>query len=626
MLRARCSAVRLVACSLVAWAVSPAGPAVAQQAYPVVSWYDEFDGDSIDPRRWTFDLGTGSDRGLVGWGNNELQYYTDRAANVGVAAGNLQITARRENYGGMEYTSARLTTRGRFSQAGGRFEIRAALPAGQGFWPAFWMLPESSRYGGWAASGEIDILEARGQDTRQVVNTIHYGGSWPDNTSAGSAYRLPAGGSTTDFHVYAVEWDLGPQPMLRWYVDDTLSWVTSQWWSSGGAYPAPFDEPFHLLVNLAVGGTFVGPPGGQTPFPSSMLVDYVRVYDTAPADLVIDVPTASQTQFQAGYGRILSADSFTKTGAGTLVLDAPNTYTGPTRVLGGELLLTDFAAVAGSPVEVASGGRLSAAAGLVVTSPRVTLAGGSLDLDSLRVSAESGIGHLAIEGSDPPPLPDTVVTEGGLVTLPSDRVMNLDLGRLSVNEQTGGGRIDVGVGRLTVATGGISLLTLLGDLLAGRNGGGWDGTTGIMSEAARAAEPGTRAVGYTVAADGAAVAAFAAPGDANLDGRVDAFDLVAVDASGTFGSGGFAAWGQGDFTYDSLTNVYDLIAIDAAAEFGSGGYLPVATAIRAVPEPLAAAPGAVMLLAGACWLRKTRKKAYSWTSSPKTFPTLAAVQ
>jgi autotransporter-associated beta strand protein len=343
-----------------AWAFVPwlavSGVALAQTGYSVVSWYDEFDGPGVDPARWVYDLGTGSQFGLVGWGNNELQYYTNRASNARVANGLLEITARREAFAGMDYTSARLTTRGTFSQAGGRFEIRAALPLGQGFWPAFWMLPTGSPYGGWAASGEIDILEARGQHPNRIENTIHYGGPWPDNAYTGSGYTLPAGGSIADFHTYAVEWDLEPAPSLRWYVDDRLSWSTNQWWSTGGGYPAPFDQPFHLLVNLAVGGNFVGPPDGSTPFPSAMKVDYVRVYDSAPAELVVDVGSGSRTQFQEGLARILQADSLTKAGAGTLVLDAVNDFTGPTQVAAGTLRLDGGGAIdASALVAVASG-------------------------------------------------------------------------------------------------------------------------------------------------------------------------------------------------------------------------------------------------------------------------------
>lgn len=157
----------------------------AQGNYPVLSWYDEFDGSRVDPDRWSFEHGTGSQFGLDGWGNNELQYYTSRTENARVADGLLTISARRESFGGQAYTSARLTTRGHFAQTGGRFEMRAALPLGQGLWPAFWMLPATTSYGGWAASGEIDIMEARGQSPGKVVNTIHYGGSWPNNEYRG---------------------------------------------------------------------------------------------------------------------------------------------------------------------------------------------------------------------------------------------------------------------------------------------------------------------------------------------------------------------------------------------------------------------------------------------------------
>ena len=150
--------------------------------YPYMSWQDEFDGTSVESARWAFDIGTGTQYGLTGWGNNELQYYTNRSQNASVSNGTLKITALKENYGGQSYTSARLKTQGLFSQAGGRFEIRAALPTGQGFWPAIWMMPASDTYGGWAASGEIDIMEARGQQPDRVNGAIHYGGSWPNNT------------------------------------------------------------------------------------------------------------------------------------------------------------------------------------------------------------------------------------------------------------------------------------------------------------------------------------------------------------------------------------------------------------------------------------------------------------
>ena len=250
--------------------------------YPYLSWQDEFDGSTVDSSRWVFDIGTGSQFGLTGWGNNELQYYTDRPQNATVSGGALRITARQESFGGQAYTSARLKTLGKFDQAGGRFEIRAALPTGQGFWPAIWMLPAGNAYGGWAASGELDIMEARGQQPDRVHGTIHYGGSWPNNVNTSATRVLPAGQSIAAFHTYAVEWDTTSSPAIRWYVDDVLYATRTSWWSSGGAYPAPFDKPFHMLLNVAVGGDYVGSPNASTVFPATMQVDYVRAYTAAP--------------------------------------------------------------------------------------------------------------------------------------------------------------------------------------------------------------------------------------------------------------------------------------------------------------------------------------------------------
>ena len=250
--------------------------------YPSLTWQDNFDGTSIDASRWAFDLGTGSQYGLTGWGNNELQYYTDRTQNASVSGGLLRITARKESFGGMAYTSARLKTQGLFAQAGGRFEMRAALPTGQGIWPAFWMLPAGDAYGTWAASGEIDILEARGQQPDRVTGALHYGGSWPANTYTSGTYVMPSGQTISGFHTYAVEWDTAVNPAIRWYVDDVLYATQTSWWSSGGAYPAPFDKPFYMLLNLAVGGDFVGDPNVTTPFPAEMQVDYVRAFSAVP--------------------------------------------------------------------------------------------------------------------------------------------------------------------------------------------------------------------------------------------------------------------------------------------------------------------------------------------------------
>jgi len=286
----------------------------AQGAWRLV-WNDEFNGSAVDPTRWTYDTGTGPP--YPGWGNNELEYYTSRPENVQVAGGLLHIVARKENYSGSSYTSARLKTQGRLSKIYGRFEFRARLPQGQGFWPAFWLMPRDSVYGGWAASGEIDAMENRGHDPAMVFGTLHFGGEWPDNAqSFGPAFTFPTGDSATNFHTYALEWTTNA---FRWYVDDKLYQTQTTWWSSGGPFPAPFDQPFYLLMNLAVGGYFPGDPDASTVFPAEVQVDYVRVYDyttaAAPTVRFTSIKTVGNTLRMAGSNGPPSATFYLLSGS-----------------------------------------------------------------------------------------------------------------------------------------------------------------------------------------------------------------------------------------------------------------------------------------------------------------------
>ncbi|RCU50914.1 hypothetical protein DU002_06200 [Corallincola holothuriorum] len=239
-------------------------------------WSDEFNGTAIDAQRWNH-----SDNGWGG-GNNELQYYTPRQENAYVDNGSLKITARREYYegsdGGRDFTSARLDTKGKMDFLYGRVDVRAKLPSGQGLWPAIWMLPTDDAYGGWASSGEIDIMEAvnlQVDGNNSIHGTLHYGGKWPDNTHSGDKVT-PATNVATQFHTYSVEWE--PEA-IRWYIDGKLYQTQTQWWSEGGSYPAPFDQRFHLILNVAVGGNWPGSPNQNTVFPQIMEVDYVRVYE-----------------------------------------------------------------------------------------------------------------------------------------------------------------------------------------------------------------------------------------------------------------------------------------------------------------------------------------------------------
>jgi beta-glucanase (GH16 family) len=236
-------------------------------------WSDEFNGEALDPTKWGIEVNA------FGGGNNELQIYTDRSENVRVEGGHLVIEARRDNAGisgtEREYSSGRVRTKNRGDWKYGRIDVCAKLPIGAGIWSAIWMLPSEDKYGGWAASGEIDIMEMKGQEPDHVLGTLHYGGQWPKNQYSGDSYKLKTGTFADDFHVFSVHWQPGK---IQWFVDGELYQEQTKWNSSGGPFPAPFDQDFHLLLNLAVGGNFLGPPNDSTEFPVKMLVDYVRVY------------------------------------------------------------------------------------------------------------------------------------------------------------------------------------------------------------------------------------------------------------------------------------------------------------------------------------------------------------
>lgn len=245
--------------------------------YCELVWSDEFDGTELDTfSKWSYQVGDGTSEGLPrGWGNGELQWYTDQ--NTKVEDGMLTITARKETVEpGFQYTSSRIRTKYRAEWTYGRMEMRAKVPIGKGLWPAFWMLPSDPFiYGTWAASGEIDIMEYIGSEPDTVFGTIHYGGQWPGNSFTGEEYKLPSGRFSDDFHEFAIEWE---ENEIRWYVDDILYATQTEWNSTGGPYPAPFDVDFHFLLNLAVGGNLPGAPNNETEFPAEYMIDYVRVY------------------------------------------------------------------------------------------------------------------------------------------------------------------------------------------------------------------------------------------------------------------------------------------------------------------------------------------------------------
>lgn len=242
----------------------------AQDDEWVLIWSDEFDYEGVpDPEKWDYDIGG------HGWGNNELQYYTEREDNARVEEGKLIITAQLESYEGNRYTSARIVSRDRGDWRYGRFEVRAKLPRGTGTWPAIWMLPTDWEYGGWPTSGEIDIMEHVGYDLGKVHGTVHTdaynhqlntqrGGSWQDATVV------------DEFKTYIIEWT--PESII-WWVDDRRYYTFNNERKSFREWP--FDKRFHFLLNIAIGGSWGGVEGvDDSIFPQTMEIEYVRVYAT----------------------------------------------------------------------------------------------------------------------------------------------------------------------------------------------------------------------------------------------------------------------------------------------------------------------------------------------------------
>ena len=270
-----------------------------------LAWSDEFSGPAGSPAGSSWRAETGGS----GWGNQELQTYTADPANASLdGAGHLAVTARKERtgaqcwYGACDYSSARLITSGQVSQTYGHFEARIKIPKGQGMWPAFWLLGDDVFTKGWPASGEIDVMENVGKEPGTVYGSMHSSGHSGANSLNGS-YRLPDGRALgDDYHVYAVDW----QPdSVSWSIDGHVYSTKTR--ADVGDGPWPFDHPFFVIINLAVGGSWPGAPDAGTAFPQSMLVDYVRIYEdpSHPSTAVSPTVTAiSPTPSTAASGTI----------------------------------------------------------------------------------------------------------------------------------------------------------------------------------------------------------------------------------------------------------------------------------------------------------------------------------
>ena len=244
---------------------------IAYAQCPTLIWADEFNGTTLDQNKWSYQIGDGCAEGICGWGNSELQYYQE--SNVTVSNGQLHITAKKQRVQSKAYTSGRIRSINKGDWTYGRFEARIKLPAGKGLWPAFWMLPTDQVYGGWPRSGEIDIMEFVAAETDRVLGTVHYGDPYPNNRNQGAYYILNSGTFPDTFHDFAIEWEPG---VIRWFVDDVLFLTKTA--QDLAPYNWPFDQRFHFLLNVAVGGNLGGPVDDSI-FPKTMDVDYVRVYN-----------------------------------------------------------------------------------------------------------------------------------------------------------------------------------------------------------------------------------------------------------------------------------------------------------------------------------------------------------
>ena len=236
-----------------------------------LTWSDEFDGAAgvlPDATNWTYDIGNG------GWGNQELQYYTNRPENVSLDGnGNLVITAKSESFGGSSFTSARIKTKGLFEQAYGRFEARLKTPYGPGIWPAFWMLGANNQTVAWPQCGEIDIMELKGHQPSILHGTLH-GPGYSGGNAITDTYALENSRFDSGYHIFAVEWDT---EKIDFYVDGYLyQRISKSTVNTKGEWV--YDHPFFMILNIAVGGTFAGFPTSETPFPQKMTIDYVRAY------------------------------------------------------------------------------------------------------------------------------------------------------------------------------------------------------------------------------------------------------------------------------------------------------------------------------------------------------------
>lgn len=253
--------------------VIPSGGYQSPTSYDgyTLKWADEFDGESLNLADWTFEIGDGCPNNC-GWGNNELQYY--REDNTSIVDGKLVITAKEQKFGDRDYTSSRIVTKGKQQFKFGRIDIRAALPKGQGIWPALWMLGSNIDAVGWPACGEIDIMELTGDLPNRILGTIHYGANLSQHQfNSGTKYLDGQETFQDEFHVFSINWE---NNLIEFLLDGEVYYTITPATLNGAPYP--FNKNQFFIFNVAVGGNFPGSPDSSTPFPQHMIVDYIRVF------------------------------------------------------------------------------------------------------------------------------------------------------------------------------------------------------------------------------------------------------------------------------------------------------------------------------------------------------------
>ena len=457
---------------------------------------------------------------------------------------------------------------------------------------------DPSQAGSWRLASTTGGITGFAADAFSVVTTSANGTSGFANSLAGGSFSVAVSG--TDLNLVFTPGV--PQTTLAWFGNGVTAGGNGTWssggttWSNGStttawnpSATASFGKPSGKVtiasggISAAAGLIFSG--DGYSVEGSTLTLSGAT--PSANTIEVADLVTATISAPIAGSAGLV------KTGPGSLVLSGTNTLSGSATISAGTLQVAAAAGLAAADVTVDTGATLAVASGTTMKSPSVIVDGGTLSAAALAVNNTTGIRALAINAGGIAGSPLVTIGAGGEMSLVQDARVTVAVGGLSVDQAGGGGRLDLGAGQVSIAAGGISAADLRADIIAGRNGGAWNGTTGITSSAAASAG-GTRAVGYLVAGSGAATVSFAAPGDTNLNGSVDVFDLVSINSSGKYGTGAAAVWGQGDFNYDGVTNVFDLVSINSAGAYGQGTYFPAAPSTAgsmgspaAVPEPTA---------------------------------------